>query len=492
MTKHHVGNEDGRGQSGPRSLGKRKPRLSGFFFALFLGLGVVVVVDACVPKGNSAAAQSTMQQRIQEKAARAQKQIQARAQAGQNVDEYLKEMAQAKKHFDAGEPLKGENVIDGVLSALESDSAGAATAPRAGVTADAGEMSVQEKAEKAKSLIMKRAQNGEQVRPYLDRMNEAKGHFDDGDMAGGEAILDEVLADLNDAPVNRTPPLSATDDTGGYGEPELVKVKNYDSEKGTMEPFISRDGRVLLFNNATDAFGAGTADADLQYARRNGDGVFEYVGRVKGANSQKMDGAASLDDDNTLFFTSVRSYDSDRKTLYTGKFDNGTAENVRGIPGDISKNKRGELNMDGEITADGKKLYFSDNTWDSSFNIPKSSNLVIAQRASSGEFLRTGDSDRIFKNINTDDLEYAPATTADELTLYFTRARFHKAGGKLTGVETGIYMATRTGKDAPFAAPVRLSTISGFVEGPTVTADGNELYFHRKDGKIYHLYRVVR
>jgi hypothetical protein len=474
------------------TLKKRKSRLSGFLFALGLGLGIIVIVDACVPRGNSAAAQSSMQQRIQEKAARAQKEIQARAQAGQDVSKYLTGMAQAKKHFDAGEPLKGEEVIDGVLSALESDSAGAATAPRAGATAAAGQMSVQEKAQKAQSLIMQRAQNGEQVRPYLDKMKEAKAHFDDGDMAGGEAILDEVLADLNDAPVNRTPPLSATDSTGGYGEPERVKIEGYDSEKGAMEPFISRDGKTLLFNNATDAFGAGTADADLQYARRNSNGVFEYVGRVKGANSKKMDGAASLDDNNTLFFTSVRSYDSDRKTLYTGKFEDGMAENVKGIPGDISRNKRGELNMDGEITADGKELYFSDNTWDTTYNIPKSSNLVIAKRTNSGEFLRSSDSDRIMKNINTDDLEYAPATTADELTLYFTRARFHKAGGKLAGVETGIYMATRKSKDAPFDPPVRLSTISGFVEGPTVTADGNELYFHRKDGNIYHLYRVVR
>jgi hypothetical protein len=477
-------------QSNTRSANRGWSRCGRLLAALALGLGVVLAIEACAPKSQSASAQSSMRERIEDKAARAQKGIKQRAEAGGSVEKYMRMMGQAKKHFDAGEPLKGEAVLDQVLTALETDSA----APAQAGTAGPAEMRarIEDKAEEAKSLIIKRAQSGEDVRDYLKKMDEAKAHFDEGDAAAGEALLDEVIADLGGAPVGAMAAPATAGATGGYGEPELVTIEGYDSKRGTMEPFISRDGQILLFNNATDAFGVGTGDADLQYAKRNGDGEFDYVGAVKGANSKVMDGAPSLDDKNRIYFTSVRSYEDDRQTLYVAKFDDGMAQAVRFIMGDISKKRPGELNMDGEISADGETLYFSDNKWDTKYKIPGTSNLVIARRTGANEFRRIGNYDEILKNINTDDLEYAPATTADELTLYFTRARFLKDDGRLVGVESGIYMSTRDSKNTPFDPPVRISTISGFVEGPSVTADGKELYFHRKDGSTYRLYRVLR
>ena len=79
--------------------------------------------------------------------------------------------------------------------------------------------------------------------------------------------------------------------------------------------------------------------------------------------------------------------------------------------------------MDVEITADGETLYSTDNHKPLFSREPDVSNLFVAHKATAGRFMRDGRSDDIMKNINeVGALQYAAGISADELTLYFTRA----------------------------------------------------------------------
>src|SRR5918911_4706579 len=75
--------------------------------------------------------------------------------------------------------------------------------------------------------------------------------------------------------MNAPPPAP---DYHGFRSPQRVVIRGYSGE--AMEPFISRDGRYLFFNNRNDA-----PDTNLHYAERMDDVTFDYRGELKGANS---------------------------------------------------------------------------------------------------------------------------------------------------------------------------------------------------------------
>jgi hypothetical protein len=74
--------------------------------------------------------------------------------------------------------------------------------------------------------------------------------------------------------------------------------------------------------------------------------------------------------------------------------------------------------------------------------------------------------------------------------------RRHEAHGKLSSgaVEPGvrIMVATRASADAPFGTPAVLSSLTGFIEAPTISLDGKEMYFHKKVGNRYAIFRANR
>ena len=104
--------------------------------------------------------------------------------------------------------------------------------------------SLEQKAETAMELIQKRAEAGEDVSDVVATMEAAGRRFENGDAAGGEALLDQALAQLQTG--KSLQPLHAASEpaTDLYGNPQLVTVQGYDASKGIMEPFITRDGKV--------------------------------------------------------------------------------------------------------------------------------------------------------------------------------------------------------------------------------------------------------
>jgi len=116
---------------------------------------------------------------------------------------------------------------------------------------------------------------------------------------------------------------------------------------------------------------------------------------------------------------------------------------------------------------------------------PKSAQIVIAERHG-GQFRRKTNSDVIMRTVNTDALEYAACISADGRSLFFNRTRAGLFGG------TALFLATRPDTASPFGIPQRLEAITGFVEGAALSPDERSLYYHRKDGARFVLYRVLR
>ena len=262
---------------------------------------------------------------------------------------------------------------------------------------------------------------------------------------------------------------------GSYGEfsrPESVTIRGYDSD--AMEPFITRDGRYLLFNDSN----APGNDTNLRFAERVDDVTFDYRGTIAGINSNVLDGVATADVANTIYFVSARSYAQTLSTVYDAVFDAGTVRDVALVPG-ISKNVPGALTFDVEVSADGNTLVLSDGVFTGG-PVPQSADLASAVR--DGAAFTRADHD-LFANINTSALEYAACLSSNELELFFTR---------LTGNEAAIYRSVRLRKTDAWAPPQRVSAISGFVEAPALSPDGRSLYYHALRGSRFVIERVTR
>ena len=269
----------------------------------------------------------------------------------------------------------------------------------------------------------------------------------------------------------QTAPVASTDE---FQNPQRVTIEGYDGD--AMEPFVSRDGKYLFFNNLNEP----KVNTNLHWAERIDDLHFRYRGEMQGVNTPALEGVASMDREGNFYFVSNRSYDQTASTLYRGKFAEGALSGVELVPG-VSLAKPGIVNFDAEISADGNTLYFVESQF-SFLGQPKNARILYARR-NGNTFVRDPNSVAILKTINTDALNYAPAISASELEIFFTRVG---AQGP------AIYMTKRDAKTLPFGEPLRLSAIDGFVEGPTLSADELSLYYHKKENGRFVIYRVTR
>lgn len=263
-----------------------------------------------------------------------------------------------------------------------------------------------------------------------------------------------------------------------FSNPQAVVIQGYNGT--AMEPFISRDGQYLFFNNSNDR----NTNTNLHYAKRISDTAFTYVGEVAGANSPKLDGVVSMDSAGNFYFVSTRSYEQTFNTLYKGVWNGGSVEGVSLLKG-VSREKPYWLNMDAEISPDGSELYYVDNKFGNG-GPPEVSDIFVATKNSDGSFNKTANSEEIFYNVNNGDLNYAPSISKDGLELYFTRA-------KVSEGLVQIYVSKRASKSDVFGSPQLVSGADGFVEGPTLSADGTYLYYHKKiSGDSYGIFVVTR
>jgi hypothetical protein len=259
--------------------------------------------------------------------------------------------------------------------------------------------------------------------------------------------------------------------------PKRVEIIGYNDD--AMEPFVSRDGHYLLFNNLNDD----STNTDIHFAERKDDFIWLYRGKVNGVNTPALEGCPTLDRAGRMFFVSPRSYTTSLCTIYTGIFQDGTVTNVQLVES-ISRKQPGIVNFDVDVSSDGNTLVFVDSRFTPGGG-PQSADLVIATW-DGHEFVRSPDSARLLSQVNkAAALQYAPTISADTLTLYFTR--FDRRSG-FTGPQ--IYRATRPAIDAPFGQLVHMGNLGDYVEGSAFGADEKLLYFHRKDGDRFNLYAI--
>lgn len=262
-----------------------------------------------------------------------------------------------------------------------------------------------------------------------------------------------------------------------FQHPERVTIANYSGD--AMEPFLTHDGRYLLFNNRNDP----QVNTNLHYAERIDDLHFAYRGEIQGVNTDALEAVPSMSCDGTLYFVSTRSYKSTSSTIYRAHFEKGVATNVQLVPG-ISRGTPGWVNFDAEVSADGQTLYAVDSRFNN--GMPVTADLFIAKRRGD-VFERSPDSEDLLKLVNTKELEYAPAISADGLELFFTRVREIRPDA-----EPRIWRAIRKSTQEPFGEPQLVTAISGFAEGPTLSPDGLSLYYHAREHGRFVIFRVTR
>ena len=300
--------------------------------------------------------------------------------------------------------------------------------------------------------------------------------------AGGCLCIGLMLAQHGKPALPLSSGTEATSDL--YGRPEPVAIFGYDGS--AMEPFIAPDGRYLFFNNENDP----RVNTNLHFAARTGKLTFRYLGELPGVNSPVLDAVPSVDAAGHFYFTSVRDYGRTMNSLFTGTFNGKEVTNVGPVPGDISPETPGTINMDAGISPDGQTLYISRAVFVPGAPAPKNSELIVA-RLKDGVFSVDPDGARVMQKINTGALEYAPAVSADGLELYYTRASLVMKGDR-PEPSVRIMAATRASATEPFGEPRVLSALSGFVEAPTISLDRKEMFYHRKVGDKFAIYRAER
>lgn len=264
-----------------------------------------------------------------------------------------------------------------------------------------------------------------------------------------------------------------------FENPQPVAIEGYAGD--AMEPFLARDGDVLFFNNSNDP----SAQTDLHWAERVDDVTFRYRGPVAGANGPALDAVASMSADGRFCFVSPRSYEATLATVHCGDWDNDVL-GALSLQRDASAQVRGRVVFDLEVSADGSTLVIADGEFRGGA-MPASADLRLA-RWRDGAFRLSPQDDELFAAVNTDALEYAAALSTDGLTLAFTRLE-----GRPPFARTLIWIARREALDASFGAPARIAAIEGdLVEGPTFSPSGDAIYYHRKVGDRYAIWRVSR
>jgi hypothetical protein len=248
------------------------------------------------------------------------------------------------------------------------------------------------------------------------------------------------------------------------GSVSPVAVSGYSGE--AMEPFVSRDGRFLFFNTRNDP----GVNTNILFAERGGEG-WRYQGELSGTVSAELDGTPTMSADGRFCFVSTRSYFKTLVTVYCGMFDGRQVSRVTPQSG-LAGAKVGLLTFDVDVSADGCAMIFAEGTF-SGGAVPDVADLHLATWTGQG-YVRDAGGDRVLARINTPDLEYAPALSADGLTLYFTRM-----SGFWIFRSAQIYVARRAAVDQPFGAPELFTPADGFVEAATLMPDG-AVVFHKR------------
>ncbi len=264
-----------------------------------------------------------------------------------------------------------------------------------------------------------------------------------------------------------------------FSNPETVAVLGYSGD--VSEPFISRDGAYLFFNNS--------GRKNIFFARFVDARTFQYAGALSSINTSAVEGAPSMDAANKFYYVSTSRYNNPPgtlDTLFTGNW-NGTAVSGRASVTGLASPIAGFVDFDVEVSPDGSTLYFSEGDFRGGNSVPITGDILVGVNGGASGFSTLSNSASIMANVNTSKLEYAPAISANGLELFFTRF-------DVVRQQSRIYRTERSSVGAAFGVPDLVTAITGFVEGPALSPDEKSLYYHQRSetNGALQLFRVTR
>jgi hypothetical protein len=282
-----------------------------------------------------------------------------------------------------------------------------------------------------------------------------------------------------------------------FGSPAPVAIVGLPIGAGgtpisTEEPYPSRDGRFLFFNS-----GEAEGNKDLHYAERV-DGEWRYRGEIGPAINTPKDvqGNPTMDRAGRFYFIDSTV----PQMIRAGVFERGQLRDVAPVTGAPERDvelfrQRVSGNMGVEVSADGNTLYFDRATWKLLGIVPSrivACDILFMTRHADRFELDEPQARRIMANANSPDIDYAESVSADELEIFFTRlSPADLASGR---VHSRIMRSARRAIAEPFAKPELVRPIGDrdFVEAPALTDDGRTLYYHKRVGAKFALYKVER
>lgn len=284
-----------------------------------------------------------------------------------------------------------------------------------------------------------------------------------------------------------------------FENPRAIEIKNLPNAAdgipiSTEEPFLSRDGRFLFFNTGEKEDNKNLHFAELIRGR------WMYGGEV-GSNintKKEVEANPSMDVNYNFYYLDTGVDGMIRKA----RFDVETGELFSLKSFDVIPTREVKLfsqkfhgNIGVEVSADGTIVFFSRAIWNlKGFSLGKlnSSNIFFVRKKEGSYVWDEAEAKRIMRNINTSDLEYAASISSDSLELFFTRLLL--ADYKTDKVRSKIMHSRRISLSEPFGKPKMIEAIGSFdfVEGPAISGDGKELYYHKHNGEKFRIYKVTR
>lgn len=270
-----------------------------------------------------------------------------------------------------------------------------------------------------------------------------------------------------------------------FSNEQKVEMIGYDGD--VMEPYISRDEKYLFFNN-----NGGENSKELYYAEKIDDLTFQYKGEIEGVNTPDVDGNPTMDSQNNFYFITTRDLASgDFNTLYVGIFEDGAVKDLKKVKGTINIDKKMWVHMGVEITSDGSAMYTSHARFKIGSKVPSEGDIRFAIREGD-EFNIPENENEILKNINTDyAIEYAGEVSDDGLELFYSQVVLSNPP------RFKLYISKRTNVNEPFSPPKLIvepfkGNENAFVEAPTLSSNGDRLYYHKLDDGKFSIFRLSR
>lgn len=276
-----------------------------------------------------------------------------------------------------------------------------------------------------------------------------------------------------------------------------IEIIGYDDS--AMEPRISANQNLLLFNNMAK----NGDDMDIHYAVRTNPAQFPnrytYKGILKGADSDKLDGTPGLDKFGNFYFVSLRDYGKNYQSIYSAQLTESSSQNfelknIQPADDNVTRSHKLMIDMDGEVSWDGRTMIASRADFISQTEAPRTSYLALFD-IHNRVARPNKESSYVLANVNLPECRvYAGSLSENKLELFYTVL---PTSPNVKPDDFRIVVAKRKSAFDSFGRGQIISAIKGdVIEGPSVSLNdaGNSLYYHKLDTtqKRFKIYKVFR